>query len=246
MAVKKVKKSKSKKSEEVKVKKKVGKNAPAKAEKKSAKKGKAEKPAKKAAKKVAKKVAEVRRMKSGRVKLDEKNLIQCSPVNEDLKPAWYELRVTTEADGMFGSQIEGRRYVGAIDPDKDERKVADMAEYDRETLRAIIARLSSVTFHATGRPSSKGVPSRLQPNKEYILHCRLAITKENTIKAAIGKVFTEETNKKGRVKMVELDKKDYQVRKLRKVNKYLPVAFRNASMPPKPERKSRRAKAEEE
>ena len=200
----------------------------------------------KASKKKAKKSKDVTPMKSGKIKLNEKNLIVCSPVNADLKPAWYEIRVTTEADGMLGSKIQGRRYVGAIEADKDERKVFDMNEYEPEILRGIQARLAAVTFHATGKVSSKGVPSRLQPKTEYILHCRVAVTKENTLKASVNKVFVEQANKKGKVVLTELDKKDYQVRKLRKVNKYLAIAFREAQMPPKPERKSRRVQAEDE
>ncbi len=264
---KKVAKKASKKVDEVETKgKKVAKKAEAPAAKKSAKKAeapaakksgkkvakKAEAPAaKKSGKKVAAKSAkkakpEVKAMRPGRSKLNERGVLLCSPINEDLKPAWYEIKVTTEADGMFGSKITGRRFVGAIQPDKDERKVFDMAAYDEVTLRAILARLASVTFHATGRPNSKGVPSRLQPDTEYTLHIRLAITKENAIRAGVSKVFVNQTDKKGRVKSVMLDKKDYQVRKIRRVNKYLPVAFQAASMPPKPERRSRRQVAEDE
>lgn len=244
---KKTKASKKDKDLELKKKKKAAKaETPTKGKKvKAAKPTKATKPAK-GGKGKAKAAKEVKAWKAGRAKLNEKNLVVCSPVNEDLKPAWYEIRVTTEADGMLGSKIEGRRYVGAIEADKDERKVFDMSTYDQETLRAILARLSAVLFHATGKPVKNGTPTRLQPNTEYILHCRLSITKENTIKASVNKVFVQQENKKGRVKLVELDKKDYQVRKLRRVNKYFPIAWQNAAMPPKPERRTRRQQAEDE
>jgi len=183
--------------------------------------------------------------KSGKSSKKPKPIVFKSKDSE-LKPAWHEIRIKTEKDGLLGGNIQVRRYVGAIEADKDERKVFDLSTYDVQTVIGIQARLAGATFHATGRPNKAGVPSRLAPNTEYILHARLAVTKEGALKATVSKVFVEQTNSKGRVKLVELDKKDPHVRKIRRANKYLAGAFVNAVMPPKPERKSRRAKAEEE
>lgn len=231
--------------------------------KKAKKKVKAEKPSKKAAKpaKADKKAKAEKKSKKGdalaaaraakgKTKAKKSKAatkkITFKAKNAELKPAWHEIRIKTEKDGLLAGQIQARRFVGAIEADKDERKIADLSQYDMQTLIGIQSRLAGATFHPTGRPNKAGVPSRLAPNAEYILHARLAITKEGALKANVSKVFQEETNSKGRVKQVELDKKDPFVRKIRRVNKYLAAAFVHAVMPPKPERKSRRAKAEEE
>ncbi|QDH83469.1 hypothetical protein [Achromobacter phage Motura] len=164
----------------------------------------------------------------------------------DLKRYAFEIRFTTEKDGMPGSTIKVTRYQGKIEADKDPRKMWDLATYDPQTVIGIAARLSLTLFHATGKPSSKGVPSRLQGKTEYILHGAVGPTKEGKIKAAIAKVFVEQANKKGKVVLVELDKKDYQTKKIRKVNKYFAGAFANViAEAPKHERK-RRKEADDE
>lgn len=220
---------------------------PAKADKKAKtadKSSKAEKKTKKGDALAAARAAKGK-TKAKKSKAATKNII-FKAKNPELKPAWHEIRIKTEKDGLLAGQIQARRFVGAIEADKDERKIADLSQYDMQTLIGIQSRLAGATFHPTGRPNKAGVPSRLAPNAEYILHARLAVTKEGALKANVSKVFQEETNSKGRVKQVELDKKDPFVRKIRRVNKYLAAAFVHAVMPPKPERKSRRAKAEEE
>jgi len=165
---------------------------------------------------------------------------------KELKRFNFEVRFTTEKDGMPGPNFKITRYSGKIEADKDPRKMWDLSTYDPQTVVGVASRLSLTLFHATGKPSSKGVPSRLQGSTEYILHGSVGPTKDGKIKAAIAKVFLEETTKKGKVKLSELDKKDYQVRKIRKVNRYLAGAFAQVvAEAPKHERK-RRKEADDE
>lgn len=167
--------------------------------------------------------------------------------DKEFKTGWYEVIVKTEKDGLLAGNIQAKRYVGQIEADKPANKVANLADYDTTTLIGIQARLAGATFHATGKPSSKGVPSRLTANTEFVLHIRASASKEGLVKASIQRVFAEEANKKGVVKLVELDKKtNVDVKRLRRANRTLSGAFVHAVMPPKPEPKSRRAKAEEE
>lgn len=148
-----------------------------------------------------------------------------------------EVTFKTEKDGMPGSRIKAVRYKGRYDPKADDNKKFNFAEYDPDTLRAIAVRLALTQFHATGKPSSKGVPSRLAPSSTYRIILRVGKKKaDNTLTARITTVLQAQ-EKGAKVKLVELDKKDPDVRRIKKAQRYLAAAF--AAVKPLPSRPKR-------
>ncbi len=165
---------------------------------------------------------------------------------EDFKPFFLEVNFKTEKDGLPGQTIQAIRYQGRYDPKADDSKKFDLSTYDIPTLLGIQARLSMTQFHATGRPTSKGVPTRLERDGVYRVVLRVGKKKaDNSLTARIKDVYIAKKKASGKVKAVLLDKKDPAVRKIKKANRYLAAAFKNVLVPPK-RTKSRRKDADEE
>ena len=143
-----------------------------------------------------------------------------------------EVTFVTERDGMPGGRWRALRIKGRY-PTEDERKIFDLSVTDPVTYAALISRLSLVLFHPTGRLNSKGQSPRLQPKTQYkvLLRCSRRKADDNIV-SRISKVWIVEKNKKGKVVDRELDKKDLDQRKIKKINKHLPAAFlRLAELP---------------
>lgn len=155
-----------------------------------------------------------------------------------------EVSLVTEKDGMPGGRWRAVRIKGRY-PTEDDRKMFDLAQTDPVTFAAIVSRLSLVLFHPTGRLNKKGQSPRLQPKTQYRITLRCTRRKaDDNIVARIQKVWVVEKNKKGKIVANELDKKELDVRKFKKINKHLPAAFlRLADLP---EIKKRRAKDEDD
>ena len=143
-----------------------------------------------------------------------------------------EVTFLTEKDGMPGGKWRAIRVKGRY-PTEDERKIFDLSVTDPVTFQALISRLSLVLFHPTGRLNSKGQSPRLQPKAQYKILLRCSRRKaDDNIVSRISKVWIVEKNKKGKVVDRELDKKDPDQRKIKKINKHLPAAFlRLAELP---------------
>lgn len=167
------------------------------------------------------------------------------PVPSDFKPHHLLVEFTTDEDGMLARGLKAVRYVGAIEEDKDPRKMFDLATYDPETLTAIAARLGMVTFHSTGRPNKAGISPRLPANTTFRLHIRVSKVKGDLLKATINKIFAV-TKRKGKEKVIMLGKTDPAYRKIRSINRHLAAAFVNVMAPPARTRASRRKEADDE
>jgi len=155
-----------------------------------------------------------------------------------------EVSFRTEKDGMPGGKWRIIRIKGRY-PTEDENKMFDLSVIDPETFTALVSRMSLTLFHPTGRLSSKGVSPRLKPKTQYraLIRCSRR-KKDDTIYCRVATVWIIEKDKKGKVQAIELDKKDPDARRIKKINKHLPAAFlRLADLPAK---KSRRAKDEDD
>jgi hypothetical protein len=185
---------------------------------------------------------------SGSSKPKKKTKIPAWKAPEDFKTGFVvEWTFETEKDGMPGAKIRAIRFKGKYDPKADDKKKFDMMSYDVKTVLGIQARMSLTQFHATGRVTSKGVRTRLEPNKIYRALIRVGKKKaDDTLTARVTTVL-KAVEKNGKMKMVELDKKDPDYRKIRKANRYLPAAFRHvAALPERSRRKRENANDEEE
>lgn len=143
-----------------------------------------------------------------------------------------EVTFVTERDGMPGGRWRIVRFKGKY-PNDDDRKQFNMAVTDPVTFAALVSRLSLTLFHPTGKLNSKGQSPRLKPKTQYRVLIRCSRRKaDDTIVARVNKVWTVEKNGKGKIVATELDKKDLDLRKIRKINKHLPAAFlRLAELP---------------
>ncbi len=186
--------------------------------------------------------------KKGSGKPKKKTKIPTWKAPEDFKTGFVvEWTFETEKDGMPGNKIRAIRYKGKYDPKADDKKKFDMMTYDVKTVLGIQARMALTQFHATGKITSKGARTRLEPNTVYRALIRVGKKKaDDTLTARVTTVL-KAVEKNGKKKMVELDKKDVDYRKIRKANRYLPAAFRNvAALPERSRRKREDANDDEE
>ncbi|MGE8451118.1 MAG: hypothetical protein ACN6OP_10965 [Pseudomonadales bacterium] len=185
---------------------------------------------------------------SGAGKPKKKTKIPTWKAPQDFKTGFVvEWTFETEKDGMPGNRIRAIRFKGKYDPKADDKKKFDMMTYDVKTVLGIQARMSLTQFHATGKITSKGARTRLEPNTIYRALIRVGKKKaDDTLTARVTTVL-KGVEKKGKIKMVELDKKDVDYRKIRKANRYLPAAFRQvAALPERSRRKREDANDDEE
>lgn len=171
----------------------------------------------------------------------------------DFKPHFVEVTVRTEADGLLGTDIKCVRYIGRYDPTVEDKKKRDMASYDMQTMIGIQARLAGLTFKPNnekkfpalikGRTEVKG-SMRLPASTVFIVLIRVNKRKaDDTLATPIKTVFQKVKNKEtGRVKTVELDKKDPIARMIKRAARFMPAAFKNVQAAPL----LRRRKAAEE
>ncbi len=147
---------------------------------------------------------------------------------EDFKPHFLEVLVKTEKDGLLSSLIKATRYVGRYDPQAPDKKKIDLGSYDPVTLQGILSRLSMTTY-------ATNVAKRLPGGTTYKILLRVnRKSKDGSISVGFKMVSVGQKSKKtGRVKAVELDKKDPQYRMFRKCNRIIPAAFKDVLMPPK-------------
>lgn len=157
----------------------------------------------------------------------KKKVIPTWKAPEDLKPHFLEVLVKTDKDGLLSNLIKATRYQGRYDPQADEKKKFDLGSYDQPTLLGLLSRLSMTTY-------TSNAAKRLPANTTYKILLRITKkSKDGTIGAAFKAISYGKKSESGRVKAVELDKKDPQYRLFRKSNKILPGAFKDVLQPPK-------------
>ena len=178
----------------------------------------------------------------------------------DFKPHFLMLQAKTEKDGLFCSNMVATRYVGRYDPEADERKKFNLADYDPRTLCGIAARLSAITFKATQdrfyEPSAQGRVGirgahRLPKSTQFNILMRVGMKKADgslTCRVVSVEQPVKKTLKSGKTKtvMISLEKTDPVWRLIRRASRILPAAFENVLMPPKRTRASRRAEQADE
>ena len=178
----------------------------------------------------------------------------------DFKPHFLMLQAKTEKDGLFCSNMVATRYVGRYDPEADERKKFNLADYDPRTLCGIAARLSAITFKATQdrfyEPSAQGRVGirgahRLPKSTQFNILMRVGMKKADgslTCRVVSVEQPVKKTLKSGKTKtvMIALEKTDPVWRLIRRASRILPAAFENVLMPPKRTRASRRAEQADE
>lgn len=228
----------SKKSAKDDVKVKAKKAAPAPEKKAKAKPDAKAKVDKKAAKPAAKDKKDMTPLEKARLarangtasksKKSAKKLPPIFKAPEDFKPHFLEVMVKTEKDGLLSNAIKATRFVGRYDPQAPDKKKIDLGGYDRATLQGVLSRLSMTTY-------ATNAARRLPPNTTYKILLRVnRKAKDGSLSIGFKMVAVGvKSAKTGRVKAVELDKKDPQYRMFRKSNRILPGAFKNVLMPPK-------------
>jgi hypothetical protein len=162
---------------------------------------------------------------------------------EDFKPAFFEVKFETLADGLInGGSIEVNRVKGKWDNPDAPR--FNLAEYDQPTLIGIATRLGAMS-HAPA------IPKRLLPKTRFKTILRvnkraatgaLAILPKGTAYLGIGKAgkptwFWVNTKSEGVGLQI--------CRRFRKMSKFLAGAFIQVQLPPS-KRKSRKGASEEE
>lgn len=166
----------------------------------------------------------------------------------DFKPHFVEVTVRTEADGLLGTDIRCIRYVGRYDPTVEDKKKRDMSAYDMKTIVGIQARLAGLCFKPNnekkypavikGRTEVKG-SMRLPANTVFVIVIRANRKRtDGTLSTPIRIVQQKVKNKEtGRVKVIDLDKKDPVARMIKRASRFLPAAFKNVQQPPALRRK---------
>lgn len=146
----------------------------------------------------------------------------------DFKPHFLEVLVKTDKDGLLANAIKATRYQGRYDPQADDKKKFDLGSYDQPTLMGILARMSMTTYVTN-------VVKRLPALTTFKILLRITKkAKDGSLNAAFKSISVgKKSEKTGRVKAVELDKKDPQYRLFRKCSRILPGAFKDVLMPPK-------------
>ena len=176
----------------------------------------------------------------------------------DFKPHFLMLQAKTEKDGLFCSNMVATRYVGRYDPEAEDRKKFNLAEYDPRTLCGIAARLSAITFKATQdrfyEPSAQGRVGirgahRLPKSTQFNILMRVGMKKADgslTCRVVSVEQPVKKTLKSGKTKtvMIALEKTDPVWRLIRRASRILPAAFENVLMPPKRTRGSRQTDEE--
>lgn len=164
----------------------------------------------------------------GKSKAKAKKLLPLFKAPEDFKPHFLEVLVKTEKDGLLSNLIKATRYVGRYDPQAPDKKKIDLGSYDPTTLIGLISRLSMTTY-------TSNVAKRLPANTTYKILLRVnRKSKDGSLSIAFKMISVGvKSAKTGRIKAVELDKKDPQYRLFRKCSRILPAAFKTVLMPPK-------------
>lgn len=152
----------------------------------------------------------------------------------DFKPHFLEVMVRFDKDGLLSPDCKVIRYKGRYDPEADERKKFLVNSYDVRTVQGILSRLSMVTF--INSPAK-----RLPAGKTFRIVLRIGKRKDNTLNVTFKGISMLAKMKSGRIKETEIDKKDPVYRRFRKAGRLLPSAFSKNLMPPKIERRSKKA-----
>ena len=152
----------------------------------------------------------------------------------DFKPHFLEVLVRVDKDGLLCPDCKVIRYKGRYAPEADERKKFLVNSYDPRTVQGILSRLSMVTF-------INSVPKRFPAGKTFRLIFRVGKKKDGALTVGYKGISMVTKLKSGRLKEVALEKKDPIYRRFRKAGRLLPAAFSKVLMPPKVERKSKKA-----
>lgn len=152
----------------------------------------------------------------------------------DFKPHFLEVLVRVDKDGLLCPDCKVIRYKGRYDPEADERKKFLVNTYDPRTVQGILSRLSMVTF-------INSVAKRFPAGKTFRLILRVGKKKDGALTVGYKGISMVTKLKSGRVKEDALEKKDPIYRRFRKAGRLLPAAFSKVLMPPKVERKSKKA-----
>lgn len=190
----------------------------------------------------------------------------------DFKPFDLHVVFQTEKDGLIGSLVKAVRYKGRYDPEADDKKKFNMATYDVPTLVGIAARLSTHTYKPAAPGKETYYPVDIAKRNEtekfenangekkqrlvYRKHMRfpplttfsmlLRVGKKSatgTVSVSLKK-FNQAVEVKGRIKSKALDKKDPLYRRMGRVVKMLPPAFKNVQLPPARTKKSKKEEIE--
>ena len=152
----------------------------------------------------------------------------------DFKPHFLEVLVRVDKDGLLCPDCKVIRYNGRYDPEADERKKFLVNTYDPRTVQGILSRLSMVTF-------INSVAKRFPAGKTFRLILRVGKKKDGVLTVGYKGISMVTKLKSGRVKEDALEKKDPIYRRFRKAGRLLPAAFSKVLMPPKVDRRSKKA-----
>jgi len=190
--------------------------------------------------------------KNGTAKPSTKKPLPQFKAPADFKPHFVEVLFRTEADGLLGNAIKCTRYIGRYDPNAEDKKKRDMANYDWKTMIGIQARFAGVTFKPTNdkkypvnvkeRAGLKG-SMRLPASTTFKVLLRANRRKaDQTLSVIVKGVWQLGKNDSGRVITKELVKEDPVYRMIRRVARLMPAAFKDVQAPPL----LRRRKADDE
>ena len=171
----------------------------------------------------------------------KKNALPVFKAPEDFKPHFVTVLMKVEKDGLLSSSCKMTRYQGRYDPDAEDKKKFDVATYDQKTVQGVLSRFSMTTF-ATN--AAKRLPAGA------VFQALLRVNRKSA-DGSLSVLFkslsqAQKSAKTGRVKMVELDKKDPVYRKFRKAARILPSAFKEVLMPPKRSRGTNKKEQDDE
>lgn len=152
----------------------------------------------------------------------------------DFNAHFVEVLVRTDKDGLLCPDCKVIRYKGRYDPEADERKKFLVNSYDPRTVQGILSRLSMVTFISS-------TAKRFPAGKTFRLIFRVGKKKDDTLTVGYKGISMVTKLKSGRVKEEALEKRDPMYRRFRKAGRLLPAAFSKVLMPPKVERRSKKA-----
>jgi hypothetical protein len=135
----------------------------------------------------------------------------------EFKSTFIEVVLTTDKDGFIAPGTIVEAIKGKWDNENAPRY--DLVMHDPEVAMTLVSRICMLTYVTN-------VGKRLPANKEYTILVRVSISKakKNEIRAGIKTIWCE--NAKG--KLVEMDKKDVECRRLRRCGKFLAASFVNA------------------
>lgn len=163
---------------------------------------------------------------------------------EGFKPHFIELSMKTEKDGLLGGRVKAIRIKGQYnletlrDENMQGRKWWDLGSFNPEVLNGLVARFGAKMFVTNAA-------KRLPANTTYKVLIRVGKKSADDSLSATIKWVKKLGEVRGKKKLIQLENKDPEARRIKGAKRFLPAAF-VATVEPPVQRGRRKASKDEE